>query len=308
MKYLLSLLFVALLGCNPASDKADVDAPATSTAPGANSEKSTSTPLEVVPKYKADTVAIVNNQEISQAEVEIFSANFLSSKTGELQTSEQVLDALIGQHVLMQAAEKELPSTLISEIEKQTERYRIGLYLQNYIRANATPVPIVYEDLLTYYEQNKASFMTPERQKYQRIILENYADVEKEASLKILQDLSKEANLQSAVIQAKTNSNLDLKLSAEEQATPSLSSKQKQIIASLSPGQTSPVYFENGKPAIIRLTETISAQAKPFKIVANKIKKSLLSQRISTELDALIAKKKEAATIEVINRTGALDD
>lgn len=208
----------------------------------------------------------------------------------------KVLESLIASKAMRQQMLAELDQESLQDIKSKAEAYEEELYVKAYLQQYATPEPVTSQMVEEYYNNNPEKFGGGVVKQYEQLIVASQlSDAQRDELIKKVDTIKSEPDWKSY---ADSNTGFSL-IYKSVTATPGLlPGEMENILRSLSPGETSNLFFVNGNPAIIRVTSEQKLPAKPLTEVSAEIRKALSPIQLRKAAQEVTKKALETAKVE----------
>lgn len=252
-------------------------------------------------------LATVNGSSVTQFDVDRTAIRLLGPQqfSGMDQTARhKVLESLVLSRAIAQVEAKQLDPADSYSLDKQVEDYREQLLVKRYLKDHANPKPVTEEMIAEYYNKHPEQFGGGEHKHYQMLLVtRDLSDAERQSVLKAY---SKAVTQSDWKRYASTLARERLPVSEQQGETPaSLPNKTlNDVLEKLDKGKVSTVTFVDGRPYLLRVTDTFTTKPRPLNDVRGQIRRELLPVRIKQALDEVSKQVMGKAKVEYMNANG----
>jgi hypothetical protein len=268
----------------------------------------TESPAEVADH--GDLLARVNGQPIHALDLEVTLTNMLGAEHGAMideRVRHKVLQSLVMNSSMAQAAQKELSADEMAWIEAKTRAYRDQLLATEYLRQHSAPEPVTQEMVRAYYEEHPERFGGKRLRVYELLLETEKSDASQRQA--IMQRLSEGAQQQDWKAYA-------AQLAAQGYAVQFRSGEVNEqllhpgllgLIRPLPEGQVSQVTYLGGKAHIARIVSEEHKPARPLQDVSTEIRKMLAPLQMKKAVREISDQVLSAARVEYLREPSATE-
>jgi hypothetical protein len=257
-----------------------------------------------------DVLARVNGQPLHALDLEVAITNMLGAEQGAMideRVRQKVLQSLVMNSSMAQAAQTELSADEMAWIEAKTKAYRDQLLAKEYLRQHSAPEPVTQEMVRAYYEEHPERFGGKLERVYELLLETEKPDAsQRDAIMQRLSDgaqhndwkaYAAELVAQGYSVQFRTGKE------NEQLLHPGLLG----LIRPLRKGQVSQVTYLGGKAHIARIVSEARTPARPLQDVSTEIRKMLAPLQMKKAVQEISEQVLSAARVEYLREPSATE-
>jgi hypothetical protein len=212
----------------------------------------------------------------------------------------EVLESMVLSRALALARDAELDAGARAALERKLAAYREELLVKQYLAEHQPPVPVSDDQAERFYREHPERFGAGQAKRYELIGSEReLATSERDALLRALEGGSSQADW-TAWVKGLRAKGLPLVFASGRGEEGALHGKLRSVIASLAPGQVSPVTFVEGRIYLLRVTGSEPIAPTPFAQVRPQIKEMLGPLQVKDALQRAGAKVLPHARVQYL--------
>lgn len=253
-----------------------------------------------------EVVATVNDSPITQYDVDRTVVRLLGPQhlMGlDAAARHKVVESLVLSRAISQLEDSQLDPADRYAIDLQVQDYREQLLVKRYLKDHANPKPVTEEMVVDYYNKHPEQFGGGIHKRYQMLMVtRGLSDSERQAVMKAYAAAAKQKDWQryaSALARQK------LPVTEQQGVTPApLPNKiLDDVLSKLDKGKVSSVTYVDGRPYLLRITDTFTTKPRPLNDVRGQIRRELLPVRIKQALDEISKQVLGKATVKYLSTT-----
>jgi hypothetical protein len=243
-----------------------------------------------VPGDTSETLAIVNGEAITQAQLDASLINLFGEQQAlefDATARRKALEGLVASRAIAQRSMEEIDQQERVALEFKVMLYRDKLLMGEYLKDHAQPEPVTDDMVKEYYEQHLQDFGGGSRKTFEVLMTADKPSSDKRQELiKHLSEAEKNSDWSELSSEFKRKG-LNINYRKGETDSDALDPALLKIVSALTVTQTSPVAFIDGKPLVIRVLSATDLTAVPLHDVSAAIRKRLLPVQLKVAVKAV---------------------
>jgi hypothetical protein len=292
-RILLCAVSLTLTACAP-SDKGDQEA--TASQPDQQLE---------VPDH-GGVLARVNGQPIYAQDLEVAISNILGAERGGMldqSTRQKVLQSLVLNRGMAQAAQKELNTDEVAWIEAKSTAYRDQLLAKAYLRQHSEPTPVTQEMVRAYYEEHPEHFGGKVVRIYELLVEKEKSDAsQRDQIVQRLREAAQQKDWQAYAAQL-ASQGYAIQFRGGEENEQLLNPGLLGLLRPLKRDQVSQVTYISGKAYIARIVSEEEKGARPLQDVSADIRKMLAPIQLKKAIRQVSDEVMASARVEYLQES-----
>jgi hypothetical protein len=249
-----------------------------------NDDSSASDSTENNLTVNSPTLATVNGEPITQADVDFMISRTFSSAEqlfSDEKMHAKVLDSLIASKAMRQSMLASLSAEQLAEIEMKANAYKEELFVKQYLTQNAIPEPVSTQMVSDYYTRYPEEFGGGESRLFEMITTNSKPDETKRNDI-----VSKANALKSNSEWSNFAQNNALSYRQANMQPGLLEPALERAVKSLKVGESSDLIFVKEIPYMVRVLNIEPLPAKPLSEVGVQIRKKLAALQLKKSVKA----------------------
>ncbi len=238
----------------------------------------------VEPRQQSPVVAHVNDESITQADVDFMLERMLKGQAlvqADDELRKKILDSLISSKAMRIQTEAQLTQDEKESIARSVKAYEEELYVKEYLSNNVVPEPVTVEMIQAYYDKHPEEFGGESVRDFQMLVLNPAQDQQARdkflaaiPTIKAVTDWSAAKKQWEQIYAVKFQ---------EGRARPGLLDPAlEQVMSKLAAHQVSDLVYTDDQIYLVKVISVTQVAPKPLAAVSADIRKKLAAQQLRT--------------------------